>query len=450
MKTIFKKWLGRFIKAALTLIAMAGTTLLVWWWLQPPLPKNGLELQEQRLASDDYKAVASDVTETLRVVADECGLPSLSIAVSVHGEVKWAAAFGFADLSRRRKADLETSYRTGSVAKAMTGFAAACLIRRGDLDLDASVRQYVTNYPEKRWDVTLRQLGSHTGGIRHYADPTESSFVAEQFSKYHYASVDEALNLFSGDPLAYEPGTEFLYSTHGFTLLSAAMEAAADSTYPDLMAELVWNPLEMHDTAIDDITKPVAGRAIPYIAIGGRAIHVEGPDPSYKWAGGGLISTPTDLVRMGIAMFSEGFVSENQRKDCFVPRPLTSGSVNPQGYALGWRNETQTDLIGSAEPLAVMHHGGQSPGGSSFIVMIPAGQVCVAVMTNVSLADPWPLREAAYRIAGEFRGVPIEYDPATFQTRIQHEGKPSHAAKHAIARFDNGTSTSRAHGCVVF
>ena len=86
----------------------------------------------------------------------------------------------------------------------------------------------------------------------------------------------------------------------------------------------------------------------------------------------------------------------------FTPRPIADGSANPQGYALGWRNETQTELIGSAEPRAVVHHGGQSPGGSSLILLVPDDAVAAAVMTNLSIADPWPLREALYQIAGKF------------------------------------------------
>ena len=408
MRVRFKKWLSRFVKAVFALLAFASVLLFVWWWLQPRLPDSVPDLHDEYVASADYVSAANEASEMIREVAAELRLPSVSIAVSVNGGVKWAAALGMADLSSDRKADLRTSYRTGSVAKAMTGFAVAQLVRRQNLDLDASVREYVTSFPAKRWDVSLRQLGSHTGGVRHYADFGEPGFASEQFSKHHYATVEESLSFFKNDPLAYEPGTDFLYSTHGFTLLSAAMESATDATYPELMADIVWNPLEMRDTTTDDFTKPAPARAIPYVAIGGRAIHAEGPDPSYKWAGGGLLSTPTDLVRLGSAMLLERFVTVDQREEYFTPRPLADGSANPQRYALGWRNDSQQELLESVEPLAVMHHGGSSPGGSSFILLIPNGTTSAAVMTNVSIADPWPLRKALYQIAGKFRKVQLK------------------------------------------
>ncbi len=338
-------------------------------------------------------------------MAGELGLPSVSIAVSLRGETVWAAALGMADVSAGYEAGLRTRYRAGSVSKAITGLAAAKLVQIGKLDLDAPVRYYVPSFPAKGWEITLRQLGSHTGGVRHYANPGGSGFWREQFSGHRYSSVDEALEIFSEDSLLFEPGTAFGYSTHGFTLLSAALEEAAGAPFPELMDELVWDPVGMVDTRLDD-GRPDPDRAVPYVALAGRLVHVEGPDPSYKWAGGGILSTPTDLVRMGGAFLTDRIVNADLRVDLFSPQPLADGSPNPQGYALGWRNEIELDLLGSPDPLAVLHHGGSSPGGSSFLLLVPNGNVAAAAMTNLSLGDSWPLRSTVYEVAALFRAEP--------------------------------------------
>lgn len=398
-----RTWLVRGLIALVALVLLLALLGGVWWLGQPAVHEGPLALQEEQIASPAYRESADSALALLAVVADELDLPSLSVAVSVDGEPVWAAALGLADVGAGRPAGLRTRYRAGSVSKSMTGLAAAELVESGALELDAPVRRYVASFPEKRWPVTVRQLGSHTGGVRHYAAQGEPGFFREQLSKHHYGSVDEALEIFAGDSLLFEPGTAFQYSTHGFTLLSAALEGASGRPFLELMAGRVWSPFGMTDTRPDDRTVEDRDRAIPYTTVRGRLLHTEGPDPSYKWAGGGILTTPTDLVRMGGALLTGRVVGDSLRAALFSPRPLADGSANPQGYALGWRNGREAELLGVTDSLAVLHHGGASPGGSSFVLLVPDGAVAAAAMTNLSVRDPGPLRQAIYAVAGLFR-----------------------------------------------
>ena len=401
-----RKGIVRAVKLFLALAVLAVLIGAGWWMVQPSLPSIAdTDPQEESLAGNEYRAAATASTALIRGVVEELGLPSLSLAVSVEGERVWAITFGFSDVSKERIAGIGTRYRAGSISKAMTGLAVAKLVEAEKLDLDRAVHEYVPTFSGKRWDVTLAQLGSHTGGVRHYANPGEPGFWSEQFSTRHYASVEEALEVFNKDPLLFKPGSDFQYSTHGFTLLSAALEVATDRPFHELMAALVWNPLGMEDTQLDDLTRIDPDRAVPYMAMGKRLIHFEGPDPSYKWAGGGILSTPTDLVRMGGAVLTGRFMEMNLRNALLSPQALESGSPNPQGYALGWRNDRAAGLPESPDSLPVLHHGGSSPGGSSFLLLIPDGAVAVAAMTNLTISNPQPFRKIVYDIAGHFRAA---------------------------------------------
>ncbi len=392
-------------KGGLAAFLLALLVGLVWWARQPTLPEGPLRVGEQ-WAAEGVGAEASQALELVRDVAGEMGLPSVSVAVSVGGDVTWAAALGTRDLRAGDAATLGTRYRSGSVSKAMTGTLAARLAVDGRVDLDREVRHYLPDLPAKRWPQTLRQLGAHTGGVRHYVAPGRRGFWREQLSKRHYATVGEALELFVDEPLLFEPGTAFQYTTHGYTLLSAALEAAAETQLLELLAEEVWRPCGMTDTRPDDLTQADERRAVPYTRLGGRLAHLEGADPSYKWAGGGILSTPSDLVRMGGALLSGRAMDPAAWRSLTTPVALWDGSANPQGYALGWRRAMSPDALGAAEPVAVLSHGGSSPGGSSFLLLVPEGQVAVAVMTNLSVGDARPLRRVAYRIAGVFRNTP--------------------------------------------
>lgn len=402
MKKVFK-WIGRifaFFAASIVLALIVG---LIWFLFQPKVATEPIQLAEERLSSEDYRTTADSALLLFQAVAKDLQLPSLSVAVSIDDEVVWAAALGKADISKDRPSSLETRYRSGSVAKSMTGLASAKLVQMGKLELDKPIRGYLPDFPQKQWDPTLRQLASHTGGVRHYNGPGKPHFFAEQFSKHHYNSVEESLVLFKDDPLLFEPGTAFRYSTHSFTLLSAALEKASGMLFLDLVDELVWQPAGMTNTRPDDLTQEDPQRMIPYTIMGGRMIHSEGPDPSYKWAGGGILTTPSDLVKMGGA-FMSGKISGISPQDAnFQAVKLQDGSNNDQNYALGWRNYPESKLLGTTDTVMTMHHGGASPGGSSFLLMLPNDTIAASAMTNLSVRNAWPLREAVYKVAGMFR-----------------------------------------------
>ena len=382
---------------AVLLLAAGG-----WWYLQPLLPEDHTRIADEWLLDPSYRAAADAAVELLQSVADEMDLPSVSMAVSVGGRPVWMAALGWADIDESRPATTSTRYRAGSVSKSITSAALIRLVESNLVVLDAPVASYLPEFPAKQWSFTPGQLASHTAGIRHYSGPGGPGFLQEQFSRTRYASVDEALEVFAGSPLLFEPGTDFHYSTHGYTLLSAVMARAAGKPFLELLQTEVWGPAGMEYTAFDDLEAPPPDRAVPYTYLGSRLAHLEGPDPSYKWAGGGLLTTPTDLVRLGGILATGSWATPEALETLFAERLLADGSTNPQGYALGWRNQIADELLDRFDPIGVLHHGGSSPGGSAFLLLVPSEEVAAASMTNLSVSNALPLRRAVFRIAGLF------------------------------------------------
>src|SRR5690606_1609814 len=138
--------------------------------------------------------------EALRTHQDTSGVAGLSAALAVDGRVVWAGGFGWADLEHRVPMGAETVSRIGSISKPVAGVAAMILVDRGRLDLDAPVSTYLAHYPQPQARVTMRQLMSHTAGIRHYAD------AEEFFSNVRYDDVVAPMSVFWRDPLLFEPG----------------------------------------------------------------------------------------------------------------------------------------------------------------------------------------------------------------------------------------------------
>ncbi len=402
------------------LVAAGMLALFTGWFLTlPTLPSNVFAVSESPSVKAPYAVAADSAQAWARELARDLGLPSISLAVGVDGEVVWASAFGLATLDDPVRATVNTPYRIASVSKAVTSVGLARLVQDGRIDLDAPVRTYAPAFPEKRWPVPIRLLAGHMGGVRHYANRFGPTLLKEMLNRQRYASVTDALEIFADDPLLYEPGTGFQYSTHGYTLLSAVLEGAAGQPYLAFMDRAVFTPLGMEHTGPDDGTASDPRPAVPYHRdrlidrlLGGwldpRYARPPLADPSYKWAGGGLLSTASDLVRMANGLMSYEFLDTATVERLWTPQRLADGSVNPQRYGLGWRIDREAELLGLADSVRVVHHGGSSYGGSSFLLLVPEARVAVAVLTNATVSPPRPLRLATYRIAGEFvraRGV---------------------------------------------
>ena len=139
-----------------------------------------------------------------------------------------------------------TRFRLGSVSKTLTAAAVALLHDRVRIDLDAPVQRYVPAYPEKQWTLTTRQLMGDIAGVHVIRGDNNDSMPARDC-----ASLDEALRIVAVEPLLFEPGTKYRFSTNGWILLSAVVEAAAGEPFPTFMTREVFTPLGMESTVIE-------------------------------------------------------------------------------------------------------------------------------------------------------------------------------------------------------
>jgi CubicO group peptidase (beta-lactamase class C family) len=260
----------------------------------------------------------------------------------------------------------------------------AVLVNSGLLDLDLPVQSYVPYFPEKRWQVTTRQVAHHTAGIRHYRH-------LEFLSNVHFNSVEHAISVFAEDTLLFEPGSKYEYSSYGWNLISAVLEGASGMPFLELMDSVVFRPLGMKNTYADDIFK----RKLPRVAFYHLADSVNAPAPvvdnSVKWAGGGFISTAGDLIRFGEGMLSHTLVDEKTTDHFWTPGTLNDGKHT--NYGLGWA--VNEDKHGNRW----VGHAGGSVGGVSMLLIYPKQQLIVVVLINRSQGRA---PELAFRIADQF------------------------------------------------
>ncbi len=370
---------------------------------------------------DDSSAVRSEIDEppvaehadaverarpVVRALMVEENLPGLSLAVGMAGDIVWAEGFGWADIDAQRPVTPKTLFRGDGVAMPMTATAVGLLHERGLLDLDAPVRDYVASFPDKEWSVTTRQLMGHVAGVRH--PPFDEELL---YMRNHCESVLDGLELFADDPLRFAPGTRYQYSSYGWTLVGAVVEAVAGEPFLDFMQREVYDPSKMRDTVFDDVLRPAAQRTHFYWPFGGGSGVEDAADgdTSCLQGAGALLSTPSDVVRFGLASL-DGRLLRPETLD-LLQTPLELESGESTEYGLGWF--VPSAPLGPEVKMTVFGHSGPSVGGFTSLLTLPEHGIVVAVTTNVTLSAGHPPRRffddslpaLALRLAGIFAGV---------------------------------------------
>jgi len=307
------------------------------------------------------------------------GVPGLAVAVSVNGEIVWAEGFGYADLENRVPVWPTTRFRIGSVSKPLTAAALAQLVEQGKLDLDAPVQKYVPSFPDKGALITPRLLAGHLAGIRHYQG--DEFLLAKR-----YNTVTESLAIFKDDPLLHPPGTKFAYSSYGWNLLSAAVEGASGQDFLSYMHQNVFDRLGLRDTTADWNEKIILHRTRFYVRTkDGQLLNAPYVDNSYKWAGGGFLSTVEDLVRFGSALLRPGFLKLQTVEMLWTSQKTTDGKETK--YGIGWNVTRDT------QGRRMVYHSGGSIGGTTMLIIYPDAKVVIALIANLSGA---PVRGPDY------------------------------------------------------
>jgi serine beta-lactamase-like protein LACTB len=314
--------------------------------------------------------------------------PGVSIAIVQNGQPVWSSGFGMADLENSAPATSSTLYRLGSISKPITAVALLQLYEHGKLDLDAPVQKYCPDFPQKDAPITSRQLLGHLSGIRHYNQDGKGDVPED--SARHFSTMAEALQLFASDPLLSKPGTQFHYSTYGYTVLGCVLEGAASQKYAGFVTENVFHPAAMNHTQVDNFFAVIPHRTRWYHRDKTGAVQNAGVlDSSYKIPGGGLISSADDMANFEAAVLAGKLLKPATQQMMWTVQHNSAGE--PTGYALGWGITDRSGLH------LIAHSGGQQ-GTSTSIILAPQKSAAVVVLANMDNLDASALAESLLKI----------------------------------------------------
>jgi len=251
--------------------------------------------------------VGEDPRMDLQARMQHHGIPGISIAVFENYEIVWSGAYGTANASTGREITPRTLLQAASISKPVNAMAVLLAAEAGDLSLDAPINELLRswNLPDNehtaKSPVTLRHLLSHTGGTTVHGFPGYATA----------APLPTAAQVLDGETPAntdavrvnQQPGLAFRYSGGGTTISQIALvDSLGGTAYPDILANLVLQPLGMLDsTYAQPLPADRLGQAAAAHHRSGTV--VAGDHHVYpEMAAAGLWTTPTDLARFFLAI----------------------------------------------------------------------------------------------------------------------------------------------------
>lgn len=320
------------------------------------------------------------------------GAPGVSVALGRDGKLLLAKAYGLANVEHQVPTTNDTVFRTASICKMFTAVSILQLAEQGKLDLDAPVASYFPNLHKDDWTFTTRQLLGHLAGVRHYKSSRES------MSTRYFSDVQSALSTFANDPLLHRPGSQYKYSSFGYNLLGAIVEQRSGESYADYFRQHIGQVAGMQHTQVDNHFRIIPHRSAGYIRMQrkdnvpwaarrdferGELYNAAMHDTSMKVPGGGMLSTPTDLIHFAHALLDESLVSNETKQQMWTEQKTNSGEGT--SYGLGFRLYDNQKIVG--------HSGGQC-GVSTQLLINPETGSSAVVMCNLENADLYSLTRA--------------------------------------------------------
>lgn len=315
-------------------------------------------------------------------------------------------AYGMADVENQVAMKPDKVFRLASVTKQFTAIATLRLIDAGKLSLDQPVGSIETTLPEAMGKVTIRQLLTHTSGIKNISSIPES-----RAARRNEATADELIAFFKDRPLEFAPGTRFAYSNSNYILLTRVIERISGESYADHMQRAIFAPLGMRDTRYGSHTAVIPNRAHGYQRKDGQLLNADFISMTQPQGAGGLVTTADDLNKWDLALYGDKLVSRPLLDQAFGKVTLSDGTQQPYGF--GW-------MVSQVQGLASVEHGGFINGFQSFVLRIPEQRLFVTVLTNAEFLTPDDL---AVELAALVAGRPYDKTPVAGPDHSPWQGR---------------------------
>lgn len=299
--------------------------------------------------------------------------PGLIVGVARKGVPVYRRGFGLASVEHGTVNTPWTKMRIGSTSKHFAALAVLLLAEDGKVDIDAPVRSYLPELAGPVGKPTLRQLMTHTGGLRDPYDLPGMLLCGAFPSMIPAGACFELSQRFTSANFA--PGERMIYCNNGYHLLSLLVERLSASSLGGFLKHRILDPLGMADTSLlpSDMTM-IAGIA---------SFHMLQADGSFRrgiypveelLGSGGIVSTIDDMLCWLAHLRGAKRVGSARTWEQMLQRPrYSSGAVGD--YCLGLTRE-------SYRGVEIVHHAGAVLGCTCQMLTVPEHELDIILMFN--------------------------------------------------------------------
>jgi CubicO group peptidase (beta-lactamase class C family) len=320
-------------------------------------------------------ALLSEIPQRMQHFIDQQTVAGAVTLVAHGNDVVEFQASGMADIEAGRAMQKDTIFQIMSMTKPFTAVGIMMLAEEGKLALRDPVEQYLPEFKDQRvatntgpdsarlstpeHAVTIRDLLTHTAGIQ---DPAPAAI--HDYPQLMNVPLEEVVRQLAKQPLLFQPGTQWSYSSPGIEILGRLIEVCSGQKYEDFMASRILRPLGMKDSFFFPPPDKVARIAMVYVQKKGKLVRapatILGGDPAkyrqgaiFPAPGWGLYSTAEDLLHFYRMMLNNGVYEGRRYLSPFSVHLMTeahTSGIHPVGwmrgadYGLAW--EVVTDPLG--------------------------------------------------------------------------------------------------------
>jgi len=320
-------------------------------------------------------AILTQIPQRMKQFIDAQTVPGTVTMVARGNDVAEFDAVGMADTEAVRPMQKDTIFQIMSMTKPVTAIGIMMLAEEGKLALRDPVEQYLPEFRNQRVTtntgpdagrlavpehaITIRDLMTHTAGIQ---DPAPAAI--HDYPQLMNVPLDEVVRHLARQPLLFQPGTQWSYSSPGIEILGRLIEVCSGQKYEEFIASRIFRPLEMKDSFFFPPADKIARIAMVYVQRNGKLVRapagILGGDPAkyrqgavFPAPGWGMYSTAEDLLHLYRMMLNRGVYQGRRYLSPYSVQMMTeahTAGIRPVGwmrgtdYGLAW--EVVTDPLG--------------------------------------------------------------------------------------------------------
>ena len=309
---------------------------------------------------------ADKVDDYVKAQMRERHIPGAAVAVIKDGRIVKTEGYGLANVELNVAATKETVFEIGSISKQITAAAIMLLVEEGKINVDEKIGKFLPNLPESWNKVTVRNLLTHTSGIKSYTG-------LSGFELTKRLKRDEFIKALGVHPLEFEPGERYIYSNSGYNLLGFIIESVSGESYWDFVRKRIFKPLGMNQTANRDPQFIVPNRADGYEWEDGKLVGRD-YDLTDVFSAGAIVSTVVDLAKWDAALRGDTLLKKESKAQMWTQVVFNNGKPYPYGF--GWN-------VMEFRSHKLLSHGGQTAGFAANISRYVDDNLTVIVLTNI-------------------------------------------------------------------